>query len=100
MQGTSVVDQGLPATRRRLLVRKPGRLRDEVQLVTEPMPSPSDGEVAVRMKHLGINGGHDTWQGLSQNMCATALNHICCLMPCGMRQRASTVSVAVHHMDV
>lgn len=75
MQDTAAGHQGLPATRRRLLVRKPGRLRDEVELVTEPMPSLSDGEVAVRMMHLGINGGHDTWQGLSQNMCASGLIH-------------------------
>lgn len=66
MQAMTATDEGLPPTRRRLLVSKPGKLRDVVKLVTEPMPSLAGGDVAVQMKYLGINGGHDTWQGLSK----------------------------------
>ncbi|KAF8062034.1 Zadh2 [Scenedesmus sp. PABB004] len=58
----------LPATYRRLIARRTGRsFREVAEVVEEPLPQPGPGEVLIRMRYAGINGGCETFRARGEH---------------------------------
>jgi hypothetical protein len=70
--------QQLPATYRRLVAARTGAaFREVARVVDAQMPAPGPGEVLVRMRYAGINGGCAARPGLGHRPAAPAAGARC-----------------------
>ena len=58
----------LPATYRRLVAPRTGRsLREVASVVSAPTPAPGPGEVLLRVRYAGVNGGCETFRARGEH---------------------------------
>lgn len=63
--------QQIPTYTRRLVARHKGTsFREVAHVVEAPLPALQEGQVLVRMTHLGINGGCETFRARCEHACA------------------------------
>lgn len=54
-------DLSIPTTRKQAVARHTGMPRDVLHVISSPIPELQEGQVLVKVKFLGVNGGHDTF---------------------------------------
>lgn len=69
----SAEEVAIPATRKQVVAKHTGNPRDILHVISTPIPDLQEDEVLVKMKFLGVNGGHDTFLCLGKHMCGSQL---------------------------
>jgi hypothetical protein len=69
---TDMLDGTVPKTTRRLVGRHVGSsFREVAHVVESPLPELEEGQVLVKMTHVGVNGGCETFRARGEHWCGT-----------------------------
>lgn len=62
----------VPTATKRLVAKRTGAsFREVAHVITSPLPELEEGQVLVRMTHVGINGGCETFRARGEHACAS-----------------------------